>query len=94
MTFETIITMVIAAAPAILSTVAVAVISALTKKFTMAKIEEAIYHVESASAEIKSSKEYTELKQQLVVVHQENVQLKKKLNETLTKIDRISRSEE
>jgi hypothetical protein len=43
--------------------------------------------------EIRSTKEYDELKDQLAIVHQENIELKKKLNELLTKIDHISRGE-
>ena len=44
--------------------------------------------------EIRSTKEYDELKDQLAIVHQENIELKKKLNELLTKIDHITRGEE
>ena len=43
--------------------------------------------------EIRSTKEYDELKDQLSIVHQENIELKKKLNELLTKIDHITRGE-
>ena len=43
--------------------------------------------------EIKSTKEYDELKDQLAIVHQENIELKKKLNDLLTKIDHITRGE-
>ena len=43
--------------------------------------------------EIRSTKEYDELKDQLAIVHQENIELKKKLNELLTKIDHITRGE-
>ena len=42
---------------------------------------------------VKDTKEYDELKDQLAIVHQENIELKKKLNELLTKIDHISRGE-
>ena len=44
--------------------------------------------------EIRSTKEYDELKDQLAIVHQENIELKKKLNELLTKIDHITRGED
>lgn len=43
--------------------------------------------------EIRSTKEYDELKDQLAIVHQENIELKKKLNYLLTKIDHITRGE-
>lgn len=42
---------------------------------------------------VKDTKEYDELKDQLAIVHQENIELKKKLNELLTKMDHISRGE-
>ena len=38
-------------------------------------------------------KEFKELKDQLVNIHEENFKLKKKLNELLTKIDRVERKE-
>lgn len=94
MGLEQILTIAIASAPAVLSAVAVAIISAIAKKFTNKRIDECIDHVDKATAEIKSSKEYEEVKQQLVLVHQENVQLKRKLNELLTKIDRVARSDD
>ena len=40
------------------------------------------------------SKEYSELKDKLKVAHQENYELKKKLNELLTKIDQIQKFKE
>ena len=42
---------------------------------------------------VTSTKEYEELKDQLKIVNQENVALKKTINELLTKIDHISRDE-
>ena len=44
--------------------------------------------------EIFNTKEYSELKDQLKIAHQENYELKKKLNELLTKIDHIQRKED
>lgn len=94
MTIEMIITTILAAAPSLLATIAVAIFTAINKKFTMKKIGEAVESVEMARAAITSSKEYTELKDQLVLVHKENVALKKTVNELLTKIDRVSRPTE
>ena len=48
---------------------------------------------EEVRCEIFNTKEYTELKDQLKIVHQENVELKKKINELLTTIDHIKREE-
>jgi hypothetical protein len=94
MTIEMIITTILAAAPSLLATIAVAIFTAINKKFTKEKVEEAVESVEMARAAITSSKEYTELKDQLVLVHKENVALKKTVNELLTKIDRVSRPTE
>lgn len=44
--------------------------------------------------EVVNTKEYQDVKAQLKIAHQENVELKKKLNELLTKIDHIDRSKE
>ena len=41
-----------------------------------------------------NTKEYEELKAQLTIVHQENIELKRTINKLLTKIDYIARPEE
>ena len=50
--------------------------------------------VAAMKEEIKSTKEYKAVKEQLVLSHQENVALQKKINELLTKIDHIQRGED
>lgn len=49
---------------------------------------------ETLATEVRDSKQYEEVKAELKLAHQENRELKKKLNELLTKIDRVSRTEE
>lgn len=86
---EQIITIVSISAPAIvtmITSIILSIINKVTVKSVSTKIEE-------MKAEVKSSKEYTELKAQHVLVHQENIALKKKLNELLTKIDKVVRNE-
>ena len=77
---ETIILAIIAIAP---SVVAIAGIFTAVSKFIKAITE--------LKAEVTKTKEYDEVKAQLAIAHQENVELKKKLNELLTAIDKIKR---
>lgn len=77
---ETIILAVVAAAPSI---TAIAGIFAAISKFCKVIAE--------LKAEVTKTKEYDEVKTQLVVVHQENIELKKKLNELLITLDKVQR---
>lgn len=94
MTIEQIITVIIAAAPSILATLAVAFFTAINKKYTRDKIGEAVESVEMARSAITSSKEYTDIKEQLLIAHKENVELKKQMNKLLTKIDKVTRNDD
>ena len=93
MTFEQIMSIVIAAAPSISAIVGiiVAIVKGIKSNDTTSKA--VIDKFEEVRQEIFNTKEYEELKAQLVLVHQENLELKKKLNELLTKADRIERGE-
>ena len=46
---------------------------------------------EEVRLEIFNTKEYSELKDKLSIVYQENIELKKQINKMLTKMDKISR---
>lgn len=94
MTFEQIMTIVVAAAPSI--TAIVGIVAAVLKaiKSNKATSQDVINKFEEVRQEIFNTKEYSELKDQLNIAHQENRELKKKLNELLTKIDKIDRSKE
>lgn len=94
MTVEQIIAIVIGVAPcltAIIGIVAAAVKSIKTSKETSQTV---VDKFEEVREEIFNTKEYSELKSQLLLAYQENRELKKKINELLTKIDRIDRSKE
>lgn len=65
-------------------------ISLLKNKKIVGKVCE---HVDDLKNKVLETKEYRELKHQLVIVHEENIILKKKLNELLTKIDRVARDD-
>ena len=91
MTFEQIMISIVAAAPSLTSIIGIifAVLKGVkTSKTTSADV---INKFEEVRQEIFNTKEYSELKNQLIIAYQENYELKKKLNELLTKIDHIQR---
>lgn len=90
MTFEQIMSVVVAAAPALASIIGIIAAVIKNKNITSGVIDK----FEEVRQEIFNTKEYSELKDQLKIVNQENYELKKKLNELLTKIDKIDRSKE
>lgn len=90
MTFEQIMTIIVAAAPA--ATALIGIIGAVVKLKNSDKV--VIDKFEEVRQEIFNTKEYEALKAELKIAHQENRELKKKINELLTKIDRIARKEE
>lgn len=94
MTFEQIMAIVVAAAPSI--TAIVGIVAAVLKaiKSNKATSQDVINKFEEVRQEIFNTKEYEELKGQLAIAHKENYELKKKINELLTKIDKIDRSKE
>lgn len=94
MTFEQIMAIVVAAAPSITAIVGVVVSVLKSIKNNKDTSTEVINKFEEVRQEIFNTKEYSELKDQLLLAHQENYELKKKLNELLTKIDHIQRKED
>ena len=92
--FEDIYTAILAAAPALVSIIGI--ITAVIKVRTAqnAKLGEVMEKFETLEEEVRDSKQYDDLKRQLLTAHQENRELRKKINELLTKIDRVSRDEE
>lgn len=80
---ETVILALIAAAPAITAVAGIVIaVTKLVKAFNDLK------------AEVVNTKQFEELKAELSAAHQENRELKKKLNQLLTKIDHIQRKED
>ena len=94
MTFEQIMTVVVAAAPSLTAIIGIiaAVVKAIKSNKTTSK--DVIDKFEELRQQVFDTKEYTELKAQLTLAHQENRELKKKLNELLTKIDHVQRKED
>ena len=81
---------VVAAAPALASIIGIVAAVIKNKNITAEVIDE----FAKVREEVANTKEYTDVKNQLKIVYQENIELKKKLNELLTKIDKIDRSKE
>lgn len=80
---ETVILALIAAAPAITAIAGIVIaVTKLVKAFNDLK------------KEVVNTKQFDELKTELNAAHQENRELKKKLNQLLTKIDHIQRKED
>ena len=88
---ETIIMAILAAAPAL--TAIVGIITAVIKLINSGKDTNGklISKFEEVRTEVMKTKEYESLKEELKIAHQENRELKKKMNELLTKIDRVAR---
>ena len=85
---------VVAAAPSI--TAIIGIVAAVVKgiKSNKATSQDVIDKFEEVRQEIFNTKEYEELKGQLAIAHKENYELKKKINELLTSIDKIQRLED
>ena len=94
MTFEQIMAIIVAAAPSI--TAIIGIVAAVVKGFKSNKAtsQDVIDKFEEVRQEIFNTKEYSDLKNQLTLAHQENRELKKKINELLTSIDKIQRKED
>ena len=85
--------LIIAAAPSITAIIGIvfAVIKGIRNNQTTSK--DILDKFEEMREEVFNTKEYSDLKAQLKIAYQENYELKKKLNELLTKIDHIQRNE-
>ena len=92
--FDQIMAIIVAAAPSL--TAIIGVIFAVIKgiKNTSTTTKEVISKFEELKKEVINTKEFESMKDQLLIAHKENRELKKKLNELLTKIDRIQREGE
>ena len=91
---ETVMLTIIAAAPAL--TAVISIIAAVIKLVRSGKItnKNVISKIDELEQKVLDTKEYQSLKQELLIAHQENRTLRQKLNELLTKVDKISRGEE
>lgn len=94
MTFEQIMISIVAAAPSLTSIIGIIFAVLKGVKTSKTTSTDVINKFEEVRQEIFNTKEYSELKNQLILVYQENYELKKKLNELLTKIDHIQRGQE
>ena len=90
---EEIYALIIAAAPSITAIIGIvfAVIKGIKNNQTTSK--DILDKFEEVREQVFNTKEYSELKEQLKIAYQENYELKKKINELLTKIDHVQREE-
>ena len=90
---EEIYALIIAAAPSITAIIGIvfAVIKGIKNNQTTSK--DILDKFEEVREQVFDTKEYSELKEQLKIAYQENYELKKKINELLTKIDHVQREE-
>ena len=94
MNFGTIYATILVAAPAISSIVGIIIAVVKMKNNQAANLKEVMAALASISSEVEDRTEYQELKEQLLIAHQENRALRKKLNEFLMKIDHIRRNDD
>lgn len=101
MTVEQILTMLMALLPSIISVISmiVSVVKMLSaNKVNGKKLLEKMEEVYAAASDKKEYNElkarYDELVDQLMIVHKENIELKKTQNKLLTEFDKIIRTEE
>ena len=90
---EEIYALIIAAAPSITAIIGIvfAVIKGIKNNQTTSK--DILDKFEEVREQVFNTREYSELKEQLKIAYEENYELKKKINELLTKIDHIQRNE-
>ena len=89
MGFEQIMAIVVASAPSLAAIIG----SILTVVKNRSISKELTTSFDELKAEVISTKEYTELKEQLIVAHKENMLLKTKINELLTAVDKVIRKD-
>ena len=94
MGFETLITLIVAAAPSLVAILGI--VTAVVKLIKTGKInnQEIVDKFEETRQAVMDTKQYEDLKLELQAAHAENRQLKQKINELLTVIDRVVRKDE
>lgn len=94
MTIDQIMAIIVAAAPSL--TAIIGIIAAVVKMVKEGKISnaEVMAKFEETRKAVLDTQQYDELKKQLEIVHAENIELKKKINELLTLMDNVVRKED
>lgn len=94
MTFEILLTLIIAAVPSVIAIIACITSTVKGIKQGKLNIQEVMNSFDETRKAVMDTKQYEDLKQELKLAHAQNRELKKKLNELLTKIDKVVRKEE
>lgn len=90
---DMIVAALISVAPALTAILGVITTFIKMRKNNEVSNKEIVDKFELVRKEVMDTKQYEELKDQLLIAHQENRELKKQINELLTKIDHIAREE-
>lgn len=93
-TLDIIVAALISIAPALSAIIGCVASFIKLKKNNEISNKEIVEKFETVRQEVMNTKQYESLKQQLLVAHQENRELKKQINELLTKIDKVVRNED
>lgn len=88
---ETIITLIVAAAPSIVAIISIILAVVIMIKAGKVSNQEIIDKFEETRKELLDMREFETLKRELKLAHMENRELKKLCKELLTKIDHIAR---
>lgn len=91
MTLNELYLAILAAAPSLVSIIGIIISILKMLKASYISNKQVIDKFEEMRQEVFNTKEYNDLKDQLVIAHQENAELKKTINELLTKIDHVAR---
>jgi hypothetical protein len=93
MDYQQIISLVVSCLPSITAILGIIITVGKSNKDNKNTALQVMETFERVRQEIYNTKEYSELKSQLITVHNENVTLKRQINELLTKIDHIQRKD-
>lgn len=90
---DMIVAALISVAPALTAILGVITTFIKMRKNNEVSNKEIVDKFELVRKEVMDTKQYEELKDQLLIAHQENRELKKQISELLTKIDHVAREE-
>lgn len=90
---DMIVAALISVAPALTAILGIITTFIKMRKNNEVSNKEIVDKFELVRKEVMDTKQYEDLKDQLLIAHQENRELKKQINELLTKIDHVTREE-
>lgn len=94
MTFETLLTLIMAASPSIVAIISIITAVVKLKKAGKISNQEVIDKFEETRKAVMDTKQFKALKIELQMAHAENRQLRNAIKELLTKVDKVVREKE